>query len=122
MKANLDSFVYFDNDSFNLQIKSRQRAVVERSAAGLDGAVCIDLGQRTRKMIQTGQLRAANKSALNEKIADIDEMFDGQLRTLISPDGRIFENLRIDSFQTGEIVSGGSSVSCTYEIIYIQLG
>jgi hypothetical protein len=122
MKANLNSFVYFDNDSFSLQIKSGQRNVVEKNAAGLDGTVSIDLGSRARKIIQTGQLRAANKSALNEKIADIDEMFDGQLRTLSTPDGRIFENLRMDSFQTGQIVSGGSSVSCDYEIVYTQLG
>jgi hypothetical protein len=122
MKANLNSFVYFDNDSFSLQIKSGQRNVVEKNAAGLDGTVSIDLGSRARKIIQTGQLRAANKSALNQKIADIDEMFDGQLRTLTAPDGRVFENLRIDSFQTGQIVSGGSSVSCDYEIVYTQLG
>lgn len=122
MKANLDSFVYFDNDNFSLQIKSGQRDIVERSAAGLDGAVSIDLGRRTRKIIQTGQLRAANKFALNQRMADIDEIFDGQLRTLSAPDGQVFENLRIDSFQTGEVVSGGSSVSCNYEIVYTQLG
>ena len=122
MKANLDNFVYFDSDSFNLQIKSRQRDVAERRAIGLDGAVSIDLGQRTRKLIQTGQLRAANKSSLNEKNADIDEMFDGQMRTLITPAGMMFENLRIDSFQTGAVVVSGSAVSCTYEIVYTQLG
>ena len=122
MKANLDNFVYFDSDSFNLQIKSRQRDVAERGAVGLDGAVSIDLGQRTRKLIQTGQLRASNKTALNEKIADIDEMFDGQMRTLITPAGRMFENLRIDSFQTEAVVVSGSAVSCTYEIVYTQLG
>jgi hypothetical protein len=122
MKANLDNFVYFDSDSFNLQIKSRQRDIVSRKAVGLDGETGIDLGQRSRKLVQSGQLRAANKNMLNEQIADIDKMFDGQSRTLITPGGKAFEDLRIDSFQTGDVVVSGSAVSCNYEIIYTQLG
>ena len=120
MKAVLDNEIIFNEDYFGLEIKSFQREVVQRSAAGLDGQVSIDLGLRGRKLVQKGQLRAKNQAELQEIIDEIDGLIDGNEHILKSPDGRVFENLVIESFQTGSFVFGGAQTSCQYQITYTQ--
>ncbi len=121
MKAVLDE-VIFNEESFELEIKSPQRDAIQRSAAGLDGQINIDLGLRARKLIQKGELRAKNQKELGQRIDAINELIDGNLHILKCPDGRIFENLLIEEFQTGASASGGAQTSCQYQIIYKQQG
>ena len=120
MKAVLDDVIFFSEAPFELEIKSTKRSVVQRSAAGLDGQMCIDLGLRARKLVQKGQLRAKSQIELQKKIDEINEFIDGDLHILKCPDGRIFENLIIESFQAGPFISGGAHISCQYDITYTQ--
>ena len=120
MKAVLDNEIIFNEDYFGLEIKSFQREVVQRSAAGLDGQVSIDLGLRGRKLVQKGQLRAKNQAELQEIIDQINELIDGNEHILKSPDGRVFGNLVIENFQTDSFVFGGTQASCKYQITYTQ--
>jgi hypothetical protein len=121
MKAVLDEIV-FNEESFELEIKSPQRSVIQRSAAGLDGQVGIDLGLRERKLVQKGVLRAKNQRELQQRIDAINEIIDGNLHTLKCPNGRIFENLLIEELQTGTLINGGAHTSCQYQITYTQQG
>ncbi len=107
---------------FELEVKSPQRDIVQRSAAGLDGQVNIDLGFRGRKIVQKGELRAKNQAELQRQIDQINELIDGKLHILKCPDGRIFENLLIDEFQMGSSVTGGAHTCCQYKIAYTQQG
>jgi hypothetical protein len=116
----LDDKVIFDEESFELEVRSPQRSIIQRSAAGLDGQVSIDLGLRGRKLVQKGELRARNQAELRKRIGEIDELIDGSLHTLRCLDGRVFENLLIENFQTDSFVSGGAHISCQYSITYIQ--
>jgi hypothetical protein len=120
MKAVLDNEIIFNEESFELEIKSFQREVVQRSAAGLDGQVSIDLGLRGRKLVQKGELRAKNQAELQGIIDDINGLIDGNEYILKSSDGRVFENLVIDNFQAGSFVFGGTQASCKYQITYTQ--
>ena len=120
MKAVLDDTIFFSEAPFELEIKSMQRSIVQRSAAGLDGQVCIDLGLRARKLVQKGELRAKSQPELQKKIDEINGLINGNLHVLKCPDGRIFENLIIESFQVGPFVSGGAHISCEYSIAYTQ--
>lgn len=122
MKAVLDDKIFFDENSFELVIKSSQRKIIQRSAAGLDGQISIDLGLRGRKIIQKGLLRGQNQNSLQLQIDAINELLDGSLHNLKCPDGRIFENLLIEDFQTGQLINGGAHSSCQYQIIYNQQG
>ena len=122
MKAVLDNEIIFNEDYFGLEIKSFQREVVQRSAAGLDGQVSIDLGLRGRKLVQKGQLRAKNQAELQEIIDQINGLIDGNEHILRCPDGRVFENLVIENFQAGSFVFGGAQTSCQYQITYLQQG
>jgi hypothetical protein len=122
MKAVLDDKVFFSETIFALEVKSPQRSVIQRSAAGLDGQVNIDLGLRGRKIVQKGELRARNQAELQKQIDEINELIDGKLHILKCPDGRVFENLLIDEFQTGSSVTGGAHTCCQYKLIYTQQG
>ena len=120
MKAMLDDEVIFNEETFVLEIKSPQRSIIQRSAAGLDGQVSIDLGLRSRKLVQRGELRAKSKTELQKRIDEISELLDGDAHILRCPDGKIFENLLIEDFHNGSFVSGGANISCQYDIAYIQ--
>jgi len=122
MKAAIDNKIFFDEDCFELEIESPQRSVIQRSAAGLDGQVNIDLGLRRRKLIQKGELRAKSQTELQKKIDEINEMIDGEVHILKNTDGRVFENLLIEEFKTGKVINGGVHTSCQYQITYSQQG
>ncbi|MBU1259991.1 MAG: phage tail family protein [Planctomycetes bacterium] len=122
MKAVLDDKVFFSETVFALEVKSPQRDIIQRSAAGLDGQVNIDLGFRGRKIVQKGELRARNQAELQKQIDEINGLIDGKLHILKCPDGRIFENLLIDEFQTGSSVTGGAHICCKYKLTYTQQG
>ena len=49
MKAVLDDKIFFSEKSFELEVKSPQRSIIQRSAAGLDGQINIDLGFARKK-------------------------------------------------------------------------
>ena len=122
MKANLDESVYFDEQNFELDIKSWQRDAVERGAPGLDGIVSIDMGLGKRVITQTGVIREPSRAKLEIAIMAINILFDGSGHTLTCPDGRIFENVKIDSVETGDVKFSGASAVCKYKITYTQLG
>ena len=120
MNAVLDDKIIFNEESFEIEVKSPQRNIVQRSAPGLDGQVSIDLGLRGRKLVQKGELRAKNQTELQKKIDEINELIDGNLHTLKCPDARVFEDILIKEFQTGAAIIGGAHTSCQYHITYIQ--
>ncbi|MEN6387206.1 MAG: hypothetical protein ABFD79_18660 [Phycisphaerales bacterium] len=121
MKAVLDN-ILFNEEEFELEIKSPKREILRRSAMGLDGEICIDLGLRGRKIVQKGILRSQNENELQRKIAEIAALIDGQLHTLKCPNGRIFSNMLIEQFETDPIIKSGAQASSSYQIIFIQQG
>ena len=119
MRATLDGEIILEDQQ--LTISSWQREAVERTAAGLDGVLSIDLGIRSRELVQNGILRAVSEEALKEKIDAISELMDGQIHALVSQGGEQFDNLRVDAFKTGQRDYSGRGVVCEFEIIYTQL-
>ena len=121
MRVTLDGEDIFSSDGLNIEVKSAKRASVERSAAGLNGVLSIDLGSRSRKIRQTGKLRAASVAALNEMIATVESYMDGGTHTLVGLDGSEFCDLRLDEFRVKSKGASGGGAACEYEIIYTQL-
>ncbi|MCD4830723.1 MAG: hypothetical protein K8R02_02815 [Anaerohalosphaeraceae bacterium] len=121
MKTNLDDSAYFDSP-VEIKIASWQRDFIENASCGFDGVVSIDGGLRKRTIAQTGVMIEASKTKMCENIAAVTAMFDGQNRMLTDCDGQVFENVRIDSFETEPLSLSGSAVRCEYKIIYTQFG
>lgn len=121
MKTTLDGQAMFDDQGLKIEAGSFSRDSIERAVPGLDGVLSIDLGRRSRKIKQSGTLRAMSRSLLNERINSISACMDGGTHTLIGTDGRQFSDLRMDSFNPGKEHVDGAGISVDYEIVYTQL-
>jgi hypothetical protein len=120
MGVNLDGYRLFD-EPVTIEVQSNRREAIERSVAGLDGTVSIDLGGRGRKIRQKGTLRARSKTELDDRVAVISGFMDGKTHTLVTSEAQTFENLRIDSISVKNEKVSGAGVTADYEIVYTQL-
>ncbi|MGD0551260.1 MAG: hypothetical protein ABSB25_01275 [Sedimentisphaerales bacterium] len=120
MSANLDGNKLFD-ESIAIEAESVSRESIERSAAGLDGVLSIDLGGRGRKIRQKGEIRARSKAELDSKAGAISAFIDGNTHTLVGSRGDTFENLRVDSVNVKNERVSGAGVVADYEVVYTQL-
>jgi hypothetical protein len=121
MRVTLDGQMLFDEQALELCIGTFSRDSIERAVPGLSGVLSIDLGQRGRKIKQTGTLRAKSRLQLDERIGVISAYMDGDTHTLIAADDRQFSDLRMDSFKLGKEHIDGAGIGFDYEIIYTQL-
>ena len=121
MSTTLDRQRLFDEEELRFEVGSFVRDSIERTAAGLDGLLSIDLGRRGRKIKQSGVLRAQSRARLNEIINAISGYMDGDTHTLRINNGESIGNLRMDSFKVTEERASGSGLNCDYEILYTQL-
>ncbi len=122
MRTTLDGQAVFDEQELTIRVDSPSRASLERSVAGLEGVLSIDLGARSRRIRQTGTLRAAGRAALDSRIDAIAVFLDGQTHTLTTAHGRTYTNLRMDGFRQMDEHATGPGIVVEYEIIYTQLG
>lgn len=100
---------------------SWERDQVERSFAGLNGVVSLDLGRRTRKLKQCGQLLAESVSGIKKQIDTINDCIDGRVHELVDQNGMIYSSVRMDSFSPAGPLARSGRVFCKYEISYTQL-
>ena len=120
MNVTIDGKNLFDGQP-EIEKQSFIRAAAERTIAGLDGILSIDLGSRGRKIKQTGSLSAKSRMQMNRKIRDIETLMDGDTHTLTTNSGRELTNLRMDSFAVKNERTSGTGLIVDYEIIYTQL-
>lgn len=122
MSVTLDGQAIFDDQGLTITAESPRRAFLERTIAGLDGMLSIDLGARSRQIRQTGTLRAASRTTMHARIQAIAAFIDGRTHTLATADGEVFANLRMDTFKKIAEYPGGPGMIADYEIAYTQLG
>ena len=96
MSTTIDDHDLFDSRQLKIEVGSFKRDSIERAAPGLDGVLTIDLGRRGRKLRHTGTLRAKSRARLNDRISAISDYIYGNTHTLVTADGRGFDNLRVN--------------------------
>ncbi len=121
MSVTLDGQALFDAQQLEIEPGSVRRDSIERTMAGLNGVLSIDLGERGRQIKQKGVLRAKSRMQMNDRISTISAYMDGNTYTLITGNGEKFENLRMDVFKVSKEQVGGSGIAIDYEIVYTQL-
>ncbi|MGD0596468.1 MAG: hypothetical protein ABSA64_02970 [Sedimentisphaerales bacterium] len=119
--VNLDGINLFGEGDSQIEVGSFGRESIERSVAGLDGVISIDLGERGRKIRQKGEIRARSKVDLDSKAGAISAFIDGDTHTLVGSQGERFENVRVDSVSVKNERESGSGVVGDYEVVYTQL-
>ena len=121
MRVTLDEQMLFDEQQLEVEVGSFSRDSIEKTLPGLDGALSIDLGKRSRKIKQTGVLRTKSRAQMNDRINAISAYMDGGTHTLTTCNGEEFDNLRMDSFTVNNERTDGTGIIVDYEIIYTQL-
>ncbi len=121
MSATLDGSIVFDGHGLEIEQSSIGRESKEQAVPGLDGMISVDLGDRGRKIKQSGTLRARSLSELKDKIVAIEACIDGESHRLVTEKHGELSDLRMDSFKTKKHRTSGSGVSVEYEIVYRQL-
>lgn len=121
MSTTLDGQNLFDEQQLEIEVGSVKRDSVDRTVAGLDGVLRVDLGCRGREIKQKGALRAKSKSQMEERVNAISALLDGETHTLVTNDGESFADLWMSSFKVGKKRVSGNWVCCDYEIVYTQL-
>jgi hypothetical protein len=121
MNTTLDGQEVFDKQQSEIEVGSFSRDSIERAVPGLDGTLSIDMGRRSRKITQTGTLRAKSRTHLDDRITAISHYMDGNTHSLITIDGRQFDNVRMDTFKVKNERADGACIVVDYEITYTQL-
>jgi hypothetical protein len=121
MRVTLDEKTLFDEQQLEIEVDSFSRDSIEKTVPGLDGALSIDLGRRSRKIKQTGTLRTKSRTQMNDRINAISAYMDGCTHTLTTRDGEEFDNLRMDSLKVQNERTDGTGIVVDYEINYTQL-
>lgn len=121
MSVTIDGQSLFDEHSLEIEAGSFSRDSIERKIPGLDGVLSIDMGRRSRKIRQTGTLRAKSRTQINERISLISSFADGDTHILVTDNGEILDNLRMDSFKRRNEHTDGTGIVVNYEITYTQL-
>ena len=120
MRVLIDGLVEFEE--LSISVGSWQRKSIERTAAGLEGVVSIDMGMRGRKIVQRGVLRAGSGDGLCEKIAVAEDLVDGGGHVMARGGCDEFGSLRVDGVEVKSRELSGAGASCEFEIRYFQLG
>ena len=121
MSTTLDGQNLFGEQELEIQPASVSRDSAEKTVAGLDGVLSIDLGRRGRKVKQRGVLLAKSRQRMDEKISAITAFIDGGTHKLVTNGGQEFDNLRMDTFEATKERASGGGLCCNYEIVYMQL-
>jgi len=121
MGVTLDGQDLFEEHQMEIEQGSICRDSIERTTAGLNGVLSIDLGQRGRKIIQRGVLRAKSKPQMTDTINAVSGYMDGNTHTLTTSSGEKFEYLRMDVFKVTNQRTSGGGLCCDYEIVYTRL-
>ncbi|HAU38849.1 MAG TPA: hypothetical protein DCX07_14175 [Phycisphaerales bacterium] len=119
--STLDGNNLFGSGPHEIRPESWQRAVMRRAFAGLDGELALDLGLRSRRIVQTGRLQATGSDVLNLLLAQIEGLLDGQLHTLVDSYGRVYARVLVEEFAPASAIRRGRGFWCDYRIVYRQL-
>jgi len=121
MKITLDGNELFDEHELRIEVGSINRESIERSVAGLDGIVSIDMGKRSRSIKQRGVLAANSRASMQQKIEAISACIDGDTHTLVTDSGQEYCDVRMDAFRVKAERAGGNGMFVDYEILYKQM-
>jgi hypothetical protein len=117
----LDDQSLFDSGPCELTAHPWPRQFVHRPLAGRDSEVILDLGRRSRTLVQTGQLRASTALEIALQINRIEALSGAQQYTLVDAVGQTYFPVLVETAGLTASVTQGASFTATYEILYRQL-
>lgn len=101
-----------------------KRRRIDRTFAGIDGVVSIDLGAGGRAIAIAGRLVASDRDGLLDQMAALSALnASAGLHTLQVGDGRTFANVRLEHIRWGRLLLAGPDARSAvgYEMQLVQL-
>jgi len=114
----LDGMDVFGSGPHSFRAGPWRRSVQRRAFAGLDGELTLDMGMRSRPIVQTGRLQAETATALRDLIDAIEAFIDGQPHTLTDNHGFTYADVLVESFEPKSPLRKGRGFFCEYEVRY----
>jgi len=111
----------FSSGPCSVRPTSWQRQIERRTFAGLHGELVLDLGGRSRTIVQQGRLQAATAAGLHAILDSIAAHADGAFHTLIDNHGLSYPRVLLESFEPTTPVARGQAFWCDYTLTWRQL-
>ena len=119
--SSLDSADLFSSGPHTFRPLSWQRQLDRRPFPGLDGELVLDMGLRSRQIVQQGRLQAASAAQLQSLIAAAQQFIDGTTHSLVDNHGQTYPRVILESFEPATPVQRGRGFWCDYIANYRQL-
>ena len=119
--SSLDGQNLFGSGPHSIRPGTWSRAMQHRSFPGIDGELVLDMGLRSRQIVQTGRLQAGTASAIHTLMSAVETKLDGSTHALIDDLGRTYSAVLVEKFEPTTPVRRGQSFWCDYTIVYHQL-
>lgn len=119
--STLDGQHLFDSGPHTLRPLSWQRQLERRSFAGLDGELVLDMGMRSRQIVQQGRLQAQTAEILQAQLAAIEAFQDGLTHALTDNHNVSYSKVLLESFEPATPLNRGRGFWCDYTLTYRQL-
>jgi len=116
----LDEMDLFGSGPHDFRPGPWRRAVQHRAFAGLDGELALDMGMRSRAIVQAGRLQADTASDLRDLIEAIEAFVDGRPHALTDNHGFVYTGVILESFEPKSPLRRGRGFFCEYEAHYLQ--
>jgi hypothetical protein len=119
--STLDGNNLFGSGPHSLRPLAWQRQIERRSFPGVDGELVLDMGMRSRRIVQQGRLQADTAAARAALVAAIEQYADGLTHALVDNHGRTHSPVILESFEPTTPLQQGRGYWCDYVIHYLQL-
>ncbi len=119
--SSLDSQDLFGSGPHSIRPETWLRAMHRRGLAGVDGELILDMGLRSRRIVQVGRLQATTAAAIHSLISAIEDTLDGKTHTLSDDLGCTYSPVIIEKFEPTTPVKRGRGFWCDYTLLYRQL-
>ena len=119
--SSLDGNDIFNSGPHSFRPLAWQRQIERRSFPGISGELVLDMGMRSRRIVQQGRLQADTASSLAELAAAIEQFADGQTHVLVDNHGQTHSPVILESFEPATPFQQGRGFWCDYVIQYLQL-
>ncbi len=119
--STLDGQDLFASGPHTLRPGAWERSLDRRGFVGVDGEVVLDLGLRSRPLVQAGRLAATTAALLRTLMSQIDAVVDGQAHTLVDNHGETYSRVIVERFDPSTPVSRSRGFWCDYTLHYRQL-
>jgi len=119
--SSLDTQDLFGSGPCSFVPGSWERQIDWRGFAGLDGLVGIDMGLRSRRIVQQGRLQADTIQLLHQQISTIESMLDGKIHSLVDNRDQSYPRVVLEHFEQTSPIQTGRGFWCEYVIHYLQL-